>query len=174
MTEDSAVPDGALPPLVLEQPQDAPAVAALIERAFGPGRYVKAAERLREHNHPLLDISHVAWFDAALVGCVRMWPIRIGSDPAVLLGPFAVDEAWRSRGLGAALIQRACEAAEVAGHGLILLVGDAPLFAPHGFQVVPPGRIVMPGPVDPGRVMFRAFVTGADLAGKVKAAPGAP
>ena len=172
MTEDSATQDGVLPPLVLEQAKDARAVAALIERAFGPGRYVKAAERLREHNHPLLDISHVAWFDDALVGCVRMWPIRIGARPAVLLGPFAVDEAWRSRGLGAALIQRACEAAEAAGHGLILLVGDAPLFAPHGFQAVPPGRIVMPGPVDPARVMFRAFAADAQLAGEV--APSAP
>jgi predicted N-acetyltransferase YhbS len=172
MTEISAIPDGALPPLAPEQPKDAQAVAALIERAFGPGRYVKAAERLREHNHPLLDISHVAWFDDALVGCVRMWPIRIGARPAVLLGPFAVDEAWRSRGLGAALIQRACEAAEAAGHGLILLVGDAPLFAPHGFQVVPPGRIVMPGPVDPARVMFRAFAADPQLTGEV--VPRAP
>ena len=169
MTEDSATQDGVLPPLVLEQAKDAQAVAALIERAFGPGRYVKAAERLREHNHPLLDISHVAWSDGALVGCVRMWPIRIGARPAVLLGPFAVDEAWRSRGLGAALILRACEAAEAAGHGLILLVGDAPLFAPHGFQVVPPGRIAMPGPVDPARVMFRRLKGGAaaDPAGTV-------
>jgi predicted N-acetyltransferase YhbS len=174
MTDFPSTQCGALPPLVLEQPQDAPAVDALIERAFGPGRYVKAAERLREHNRPLLDISYVAWSDGALVGCVRMWPIWIGHAPAVLLGPFAVEPDWRSRGLGAALIQRACAAAEAAGHALILLVGDAPLFAPHGFQVVPPGRIVMPGPVDPRRVMFRAFSGWADLAGQVKAAASAP
>jgi predicted N-acetyltransferase YhbS len=174
MIEASSAPDGALPPLVLEQAQDARAVDALIERAFGPGRYAKAAERLREHNHPLLDISFVAWCGDDLVGCVRMWPIMIGAEAAVLLGPFAVDEAWRSRGLGATLIERACEATEAAGHHVILLVGDAPLFAPHGFQVVPPGRILMPGPVDPRRVMFRAFGGPADLAGKVKAAPRAP
>ena len=174
MTDSSSAADGALPPLVLEQPNDAGAVDALIERAFGPGRYVKAAERLREGNRPLLDISHVAWSERALVGCVRLWPIRIGATPAVLLGPFAVDEAWRSRGLGAALIQRACEASDAAGHRVILLVGDAPLFAPHGFRVVPRGRIVMPGPVDPGRVMFRAFPGEAELAGQAKAATAAP
>jgi predicted N-acetyltransferase YhbS len=170
MTVDFSAPDCALPPLVLEQLNDAAAVDALIERAFGPGRYAKAAERLREHNHPLLDISFVAWSDGAPVGCVRLWPIRIGSAPAVLLGPFAVEEAWRSRGLGASLIQRACEAADAVGHRMILLVGDAPLFAPHGFQVVPRGRIVMPGPVDPGRVMFRAAAN-AGLAGEVRADP---
>jgi predicted N-acetyltransferase YhbS len=174
MIEASPAADGALPPLVLEQAQDARDVDALIERAFGPGRYAKAAERLREHNHPLLDISYVAYCDDALVGCVRMWPILIGAAPAVLLGPFAVDEAWRSRGLGAALIQRACEAAEASGHAVILLVGDAPYFGPLGFQVIPQGRVVMPGPVDPGRVMFRAFAAHADLVGEVRAAPGAP
>jgi predicted N-acetyltransferase YhbS len=153
--DSSAVLDTALPPLVLERPDDGPAVAALIDRVFGPGRYAKAAERLRETNRPLLDLSFVARADGALVGCVRMWPILIGGAPAVLLGPFAVDAAWRSRGLGAALITRACEAASAAGHALVLLVGDAPYFEPLGFSTAPFGRIVMPGPVDPARVMLR-------------------
>jgi predicted N-acetyltransferase YhbS len=177
MIHSSAAPTGAqtgdMPPLVLEQAHDAARVDALIERAFGPGRYVKAAERLREHNRPLLDISYVAFCGGALVGCVRMWPIRIGAAPAVLLGPFAVEPEWRSRGLGAALIERACMATKAAGHGLILLVGDAPYFGPLGFQVVPVGRIVMPGPVDPGRVMYMSFAGDADLVGTVSADPQA-
>src|SRR6185312_11146647 len=147
--------DAALPPLVAEHPKDAAPVEALIARAFGPGRYAKAAERLRETNRPLLDISVVAWAEGVLVGCVRMWPILIGETPAVLLGPFAVDPAWRSQGLGAALIERAVAATAAAGHGLILLVGDEPYFGPLGFEIVPPGRITMPGPVDPRRVMMR-------------------
>ena len=158
-----AVSDAALPPLIHEQANDAPAVAALIERVFGPGRYVKAAERLRETNHPLLDISFVARSQEALVGCVRMWPILIGETPAVLLGPLAVDDAWRSRGLGAALLGRACEAARAAGHALVLLVGDPPYYEPLGFSTVPPGRVIMPGPVDPARVMWRALKPGAEL-----------
>ncbi|HZC17808.1 MAG TPA: N-acetyltransferase [Caulobacteraceae bacterium] len=173
MIEESAARNGALPPLVLEQAHDAALVDALIERAFGPGRYAKAAERLREHNRPLPYISYVAFCGGALVGCVRMWPIRIGAAPAVLLGPFAVEPDWRSRGLGAALIERARAAAKAAGHGLILLVGDAPYFEALGFQVVPKGRIVMPGPVDPDRVMFISFTGDADLAGMVRADPKA-
>jgi predicted N-acetyltransferase YhbS len=174
MTVDFSAPDCALPPLVLEQLNDKVAVDALIERAFGPGRYAKAAERLREHNQPLLDISFVAWSGDDLVGCVRMWPISIGSEPAVLLGPFAVEPDWRSRGLGAALILRACAVAQTAGHALIFLVGDAPYFEPLGFQVVPRGRVVMPGPVDPSRMMFRSFAGEPTLAGEVRAAPRAP
>ncbi len=160
------------PPLVNETPADAVAVAALIDRAFGPGRYVKAAERLRETNRPLLDISFVAWSGRDLVGCVRMWPIRIGTRPAVLLGPFAVEPTYRSQGLGAALIERAVAAARAAGHQLILLVGDEPYFGPLSFEVAPPGRIIMPGPVDPRRVMLRALEPGAadGLAGVVSPA----
>jgi predicted N-acetyltransferase YhbS len=165
--------DAELPPLVLEQPKDTAQVEALIDKAFGPGRYAKAAERLRESNRPLLDISYVAWAGRELVGCVRMWPLAIGETPAVLLGPFAVDPAWRSQGLGAALIQRAVAAATEAGHGLILLVGDEPYFGPLSFEVAPPGRIIMPGPVDPRRVMLRALTPGAaeGLVGVVRPAP---
>ncbi|HEX4199476.1 MAG TPA: N-acetyltransferase [Caulobacteraceae bacterium] len=173
MIQQSAAQAGVLPPLILEQAHDTAAVDALIDHAFGPGRYVKAAERLREHNRPLLDISHVAFCGGELVGCVRMWPIRIGEPPAVLLGPFAVAPDWRSRGLGAALIERACKAAKAAGHGLVLLVGDAPYFEPLGFQVVPPGRVVMPGPVDPARVMYMSFGGEACPAGAVSADPNA-
>jgi predicted N-acetyltransferase YhbS len=137
-------------------------VTGLIDRAFGPGRYAKTAERLREHNSPLLDISFVARLDGKIVGCVRMWPILVGGRPAVFLGPFAVEPEYRSLGLGASLIRQACMASGPAGHALILLVGPAAYFEPLGFRQVPPGRLVMPGPVDPKRMFSLALVPGAD------------
>lgn len=157
MTLPKAPLTGSAFSLKLETAEDGPAVEALIDRAFGPGRYAKAAERLREGRQPLLDLSHVAWQDGAIVGCCRMWSIRVGETPALLLGPFAVEPEWRSLGLGAALIEAACAAAEVEGHGLIFLVGDAPYFEPMGFAIAPPGRLAMPGPVDPRRMMLRAL-----------------
>jgi predicted N-acetyltransferase YhbS len=147
------------PEFASERPQDAPLVDALIARAFGPGRFVKAAERLRENNHPDLDLSFVAWADGKAVGCVRLWPVTIGIAPALLLGPFAVDAAHRSQGLGAALITRACEAAAETGHALIVLVGDMDYFGPLGFSIA--RDVVMPGPVDPRRVLVRALKPGA-------------
>lgn len=144
-----------------ERPEDHALVDALIDRAFGPGRFVKAAERLREANRPYGDLSLVAWAGSEAVGCVRMWPIHIGNAAAVLLGPFTVDDAWRSRGLGGQLIEAACLAAERAGHGAVLLVGDAPYFQKLGFEQAPSGRAVMPGPVDGRRVLWRALRPGA-------------
>ncbi|MDB5458424.1 MAG: Acetyltransferase family protein, partial [Caulobacteraceae bacterium] len=112
------------PALLRERAEDAVLVDGLIENAFGPGRLAKAAERLREGNSPALDLSLVAWAGSQAVGCVRMWPIHIGRTPAILLGPFAVADAWRSQGLGSELIRQACDAAQDAGHAIVLLVGD--------------------------------------------------
>jgi predicted N-acetyltransferase YhbS len=151
-----------LPPLTPERPEQGPDVEALIDVAFGPGRHAKAAERLREGNIPDLSLSRVAVDGERVVGCSRIWPIHIGETPALLLGPFAVAPAWRSKGLGAALIAASCEAAREAGHALVLLVGDAPYFERMGFHPVDAKAVTMPGPVDPGRVLVRALKPGAD------------
>ena len=146
-----------IPQLRAERASDLTAIETLVHAAFGPGRFAKAAERLRETNHVLADLSVVAWSGEALAGCVRQWPIRVGGRPVVFLGPIAVDPAWRHHGLGGALVERACAAALETGHDLILLVGDLPFFGPHGFDVVPPGRVILPGPADPRRVLARAL-----------------
>jgi predicted N-acetyltransferase YhbS len=158
-----------------ERPGDAALADGLIERAFGPGRYAKAAERLREGSSPVRELSFIAWRGERAVGCVRLWPIAIGETQALLLGPFAVEEAERSAGVGAALIARACEAAAVAGHKVVLLVGDLAYFGAMGFARTRDVR--MPGPVDPGRVLACALTPGAtdDLAGDVRnASPSQP
>jgi predicted N-acetyltransferase YhbS len=144
-----------------EQPRDAREAEALVERAFGPGRYAKAAERLREGNHFLPELSFTARVDGAMVGTVRMWPVRISQRPALLLGPIAVDADARRQGLGLLLVQRACEAAQRAGHAVVVLVGDLAFFERGGFERLEPGRIRLPGPADPRRILVRALRPGA-------------
>ena len=161
------------PALFPERLQDAPLVEGLIARAFGPGRFAKTAERLREGaGAPVRELSFVAWSEGVAVGCVRLWPVDIGGTPALMLGPFAVDAAWRRQGLGAALILRACDEARRRGHGLIVLVGDEPFFGPLGFSSAEARRVRLPGPVDQRRVLVRALRPGAadNLAGRVHAA----
>jgi predicted N-acetyltransferase YhbS len=155
-----------------ERVADAPVVEGLIDRAFGPGRFAKAAERLREGAFPLRDLSFVAWRGAEAVGCVRLWSVRIGHKPALLLGPIAVEAAWRREGLGADLVRRAVGEAAAAGWELMILVGDPPFFGPLGFTAAPAAAVRMPGPVDQRRVMVRELVPGAarDLQGPVTTA----
>jgi predicted N-acetyltransferase YhbS len=149
-----------------ETPADTREADALIARAFGPGRYAKTAERLREGRTGRLDLCVVARIDGRMVGCVRQWPIRVGEADALLLGPIAVDADYRSHGLGAALVRRACEVADAAGFSHIVLVGDEPFFGPLGFSVA--RGVALPGPVDPRRVLART-TGGGILAGRVRA-----
>ena len=159
--EPIAPPDAAGITLAFERPQDGPRADDLVDRAFGPGRYAKAAERLREGNRLRPELSICAWDEGRLVGVARQWPILIGETPALFLGPFAVEASARGQGVGGALIVEACRAAEAAGERLTLLVGDLAFFAPFGFEAAPAGWLTMPGPVDPRRVLWRAHAAGA-------------
>ena len=157
------MPEDIAPLLVIapEGAADAAPALALVDRVFGPGRYAKSAERLREGNAFLPGLSFVAREGGDLVASVRLWPVRIGERPALLLGPIAVDPAARNRGLGAALVERACEAAARDGHHVVVLVGDLAFFHRMGFEALPAGSVVMPGPADPRRVLARALTPGA-------------
>ena len=155
----------SLPLAILhEQSGDAPAIEKLQERAFGPGRYARTAYRLREGVAPMAELSFVARVGTFLVGSNRMSPIRIGEAKALLLGPLVVDPAFRSRGIGEALLEASLKAAAEAGHSLVMLVGDEPYYRRVGFSRIPDGRVSLPGPVDPNRVLWRALVADADKA----------
>ena len=144
-----------------EDTADRAAADALIDRAFGPGRYAKSAERLREGRRPRLDLSVTAWDAGALVGTARLWTVRIGDTPALLLGPIAVEVSHRGRGLAQAMTAEACLRAMAVGAELVVLVGEERLFAPLGFFRPEPGRVLLPGPVDPKRIFVRELGPGA-------------
>lgn len=156
-----------------ERAVDGPAVDALMRRAFGPGHFAKVSERLREGNRLRADVSFCGFVDGDLVGAVRLWPVRAGGAPFLFLGPIGVEASARGHGLASRLIDAACEAATAAGDPLIALVGAKALFEPHGFSVVPEGRIVLPGPVDTRRIFWKALRDGgeAGIEGAVKIAP---
>jgi predicted N-acetyltransferase YhbS len=170
MSAQAAAPKPALT-LQSERPQDGPLVDALIERAFGPGRFAKSSERVREFATFAPEMSVCAWSEDRLLGCARMWHVRVGGRRVMFLGPFAVEQGERNAGFGARLIARACEAAEAAGESHVVLVGDEPYFARVGFTRDAGRAVVLPGPVDPRRVLVRALTPDAGvLAGPVEPA----
>src|SRR5271155_935436 len=154
-----------------ETPDDASAIERLHERTFGPGRYAKAAYRLREQVAHSLDVSFTARTGTLLVGSVRLSHVRIGETKALLLGPLTVEPAFRERGVGQALIERALTDARAKGHRLVILVGDEPYYGKTGFKRIPSGRATLPGPVDPARLLVAELADGAfeGVAGPIKA-----
>ena len=169
MLRGSAMNDISLT-ILPESKDDAEAIARLHERTFGPGRYAKTAYRLREEVEHSIDLSFIARIGTLLVGSVWLTPIRIGTSSALLLGPLTVEPAFRERGIGQALIAHALKVAAVKGHRLVVLVGDEPYYAKTGFKRAPPGRVVMPGPVDPERLLVAELVPGAfdGVSGRVR------
>jgi predicted N-acetyltransferase YhbS len=145
----------------LEAPDDAVAVERLHERTFGPGRYAKTAYRLREQVDHIRELSFTARIGTLLIGSVWLSPIRIGEAKALLLGPVTVEPAFRDRGVGQALIERALQQAKDKGHRLVVLVGDEAYYEKCGFKRIPRGRAIMPGPVDPARLLLVELAEGA-------------
>lgn len=131
-------------------------VEALYQCAFGPGRFAKAAARLREGNNCLRDCSRIALVEGAVIGACRLWPVVAANGVhALFLGPIAVDASARSLGLGKKLVMACLAQVDVGIPKIVLLVGDLSFFGPLGFERVPDGVINMPGPVDPRRLLWR-------------------
>lgn len=142
-------------------PADLPQIEKLDERCFGPGRFTRTAYRLREGTPPAYGLSRIARVGSFLVGANILTPVRLGGADGLLLGPLTVEPAFRSRGIGEALVQASIDAARAAGHRLIILVGDEPYYSRMGFRRVPSGRLTLPGPVDPARLLVCELADGA-------------
>jgi predicted N-acetyltransferase YhbS len=139
------------------------------EEAFGPGRHARAAFRIREGGPHQRSQSFVAVHDGQVIASVRMTPVAAGEGRAMLLGPLAVRPSHKNLGIGRHLVALAVEAARREGERAVLLVGDQPYYGPLGFQRVPYGRLAMPRPVDPARLLVCELLPGAleSLAGDI-------
>lgn len=144
-----------------EHPGHVPAREALLDRAFGPARFAKTCERLREGRRPAEGLAFAAKAEGALVGTLRLWHVDAGGVPALMLGPLAVDENMRACGLGAALMRHGLGIAASLGHRAVLLVGDAPYYNRFGFTRKLAEPLQMPGPVEAARFLGLELAPGA-------------
>lgn len=145
---------------------DMTAVTQLHERVFGPGRFTRTAYRVREGRAktglPLSAYCRCVVQGPRIIGALSLTEIKIGGTPgALLLGPIVVDPEFAGQGYGRGMIAEAMEAARRDGRRLVVLVGDAPYYGPLGFQVIPAGQIVLPGPVNPARLLAAELQPGA-------------
>ncbi len=152
-----------------ETPAHDPEIDALNEEAFGPGRFTRAAYRIREGGPHDRSLSFVAVKGGAVIASVRMTPIAAGKGRSLMLGPLAVRPAHKNLGIGRRLVAMALAAAAAAGWASVLLVGDEPYYGPLGFSKIPYGQLSMPRPVDLNRLLIHEIVPGAtaNLTGEV-------
>lgn len=129
--------------------------------AFGPGRFTRAAYKIREGGPHDRSLSFVAMHAGQVVASVRMTPIAAGEGRAQMLGPLAVRPDFKNLGIGRKLVAVALAAAAKANEPAVILVGDEPYYGPLGFARIPRGQIEMPRPVDLNRLLAHEVVPGA-------------
>jgi predicted N-acetyltransferase YhbS len=158
-----------------ERASDIVAREALLDACFGVNRHTRTCQRLRDGRAPAEGLALSAVRQGRLVGTLRLWHVSVGGVPALLLGPLAVGASCRELGLGAALMNRALAAAEIRGHGAVILLGDAPYYARFGFSALKTGDISLPGPFERDRLLGLELRDGAldGISGMI-VATGAP
>ena len=145
-----------------ERSTDIPARERLLDAAFGPARFAKASERLREGRLAAEDLSFAATENGRLIGTVRLWNMSAGlGRPTLLLGPLAVTAEARNRGIGAALMRHALREAKRLDHRAVLLVGDAPYYGRFGFSAEKAAALRLPGPYEQHRLHGLELKAGA-------------
>ncbi|PBB20162.1 N-acetyltransferase [Mesorhizobium sp. WSM4313] len=144
-----------------ETPAHDPEIEAINDEAFGPGRFVLAAYKIRESGGHDRSMSFVAVKDGTVIASVRMTRVAAGAGRAMMLGPLAVRPAYKNLGIGRKLVAIALEAARKAGAPAVILVGDEPYYGPLGFKRFPRGQITMPRPVDLDRLLYHEIKPGA-------------
>lgn len=154
-----------------ETENDVHEVEYLFDLAFAPGRGALSSYRLRDEVPPVSQLCMVAR-DAyqSLAGAIRYWPVLIGSDAALLLGPVAVHPTHQGEGLGAGLVAQSLERARLAGWTRVILIGDEPYYRKFGFSRECAKGLEFPAPTNPDRILARALEADAflDVSGMVR------
>ena len=147
-----------------ERASDVAARERLLDACFGENRHERTCQRLRDGRKPAEGLALSAVIGRQLAGSVRLWHVSAGGVPALILGPLAVDNAFRKLGIGAALMDHALAAARSRGHSALLLLGDAPYYARFGFSAAKTGELQLPGAFERERLLALELQEGA-LAG---------
>jgi len=157
------VPSAGDAPFAIRKERAADVVAreALLDACFGANRDARTCQRLREGRAPAEGLSLSAVRGDDLVGTVRLWHVRSGGRPALVLGPLAVDPSCRKLGIGAALVEQALAIARARGHRAVILLGDAPYYARFGFSTQKASRLTLPGPFERDRLLAFELCEGA-------------
>jgi predicted N-acetyltransferase YhbS len=135
-------------------------VEALYDLCFAPGRTALSSYRLRDGVATVASLCLVLRDESGtLAAAIRYWPVEVGGQDVLLLGPVAVHPTRQGEGLGGLLILESLAEARKLGWERVMLVGDAPYYGRYGFRKL--HGVVMPPPTNPDRVLGLALKPGA-------------
>jgi predicted N-acetyltransferase YhbS len=160
-TTTALISDAAPFAIRAERASDVAAREALLDACFGANRHLRTCQRLRDGRAPAERLSLSAVAGGRLVGTLRLWHVSAGGQPALMLGPLAVEASSRQLGAGAALMARALAEAKARGHRAVVLLGDAPYYSRFGFSAAKTGQLSLPGAFERERLLGLELAEGA-------------
>lgn len=137
-------------------------IERLFDATFGPGHFAKTAERVREYSYSLPEITRVGLLNGKLIAVCRVWPILIGGTRALFYGPIAVAPEFQGGKVGRSVTEASLQAGIELGHKFACLIGAPNYFGRVGFEKVPHGSVVFPGPQDQDRIMLMRLAASED------------
>lgn len=114
-----------------EAPQDAEAVAEVIESAFGQLDEARLVADLQKDDHAV--ISLVALVGERIIGHILFSPMT-GPFPALGLAPLSVAPPSQAKGVGSALVHAGLEAARRGDWRAVFVLGDPAYYRRFGFS----------------------------------------
>jgi predicted N-acetyltransferase YhbS len=148
--------------LVPETAPEKESIDRLIARAFGPGRFARTAERLREGAARLPDLCFTAYVGTFLAGSIRCSSLVVGlNEPAILLGPVTIEPNFQGKGIGSKLIEHVLKQAKARDEKLVFLIGDAHFYKRFGFAPASLKQFPLLAPENPLRYQVLELKQGA-------------
>ena len=144
----------------LQKAEDSAAIEKLMAEVFGPERYARSVWQLRP-GPAIGSLCIVARQGDEIVGSLRFWEVRLGSQNILLLGPLAVLPSLRGKGCGKALVEEGLRRAIRGPWPLVLVSGEADYYPKFGFVPARDYDLQWPGFIESERLQFYELVPGA-------------
>ena len=146
--------------ILLQSDGDEARIEELMREAFGDRRFERSVWMLRP-GEPVADLCLVIRDGGQIVGSLRFWEVRLGTETILLLGPLAVQPNLRGKGFGRLLVDAALERAKAGPWRLVLVSGEPEYYPKFGFVSAQPYSIEWPGFIEMDRLQFYELVLGS-------------
>ncbi|NCF49341.1 MAG: GNAT family N-acetyltransferase [Bacteroidetes bacterium] len=146
--------------IFLQTDDDLNAIEALMADVFGQNRHARTVWNLRP-GKPVDALCFILRESDEIVGSLRFWEVRLGTQTILLLGPLAISQKLRGKGFGKALISKALTLAREGPWPLVLVSGEADYYPKFGFIPAASYQLDWPGFIEPERLQFFELKDGA-------------
>ena len=125
-------------------PHHSAVIESLLDRSFGANRHSKTSYRFRDGVESLDSLARIAVDGETVVGTIQYWPMLLGGERLLLLGPLAVEPERANQGIGRALVAASLAGAMAEGWLHVFLVGEFDYYSRFGFMPASNWGVSMP------------------------------